>query len=66
MITFDAPFDDAELAAGALAGGVKVQPLSWHSQRRRSPGLVLGYAASTPTDIAEGIATIGDVRRALT
>jgi GntR family transcriptional regulator / MocR family aminotransferase len=45
---------------------VKVQPLSWHWQdaagrgRARS-GLVLGYAASTATDIAEGIAILGDV-----
>ncbi|MFC7640202.1 PLP-dependent aminotransferase family protein [Streptosporangium lutulentum] len=33
MITFEAGFADADLAEAALARGVKVQPLSWHSQR---------------------------------
>jgi GntR family transcriptional regulator/MocR family aminotransferase len=58
MITFDAGFADADLAAAAIAAGVKVHPLSWHRQRPGPPGLVLGYAASTPTDIAEGIAVL--------
>ncbi|MGW6026597.1 MocR-like pyridoxine biosynthesis transcription factor PdxR [Streptomyces sp. NPDC055099] len=65
-ITFDADFRDTELAAAALARGVKVQPLSWHSQRPHRPGLVLGYAAPTATDIAEGLATLGDAFRCLT
>lgn len=65
MITFDAEFADVDLAAASLAAGVKVQPLSWHSQRPRQPGLVLGYAARTPTDIDEGIATLGDILRRL-
>jgi GntR family transcriptional regulator/MocR family aminotransferase len=65
LITFDAEFADADLAAAALAHGVKVQPLSWHSRRPRQPGLVLGYAASTPTDISEGVATLGNVLRQL-
>jgi len=42
-----------------------VQPLSWHSQRPAQPGLVLGYAASTPTEITDGIATVGAVLRHL-
>jgi DNA-binding transcriptional MocR family regulator len=46
------------LAAASVARGVKVQPLSWHSQRPGQPGLVLGYAANTPTDINDGIATL--------
>jgi GntR family transcriptional regulator/MocR family aminotransferase len=66
MITFDASFADTDLAAAALGRGVKVQPLSWHTQRRRPPGLVLGYAANTPTGISEAIATLGDVLRELT
>jgi GntR family transcriptional regulator/MocR family aminotransferase len=75
MITFDAGFADTgladagladtDLAAAALGRGVKVQPLSWHTQRRAQPGLVLGYAASTPTDISEAIATLGAVVRQL-
>src|SRR6266536_2213322 len=65
MITFEATFADSDLAAASLARGVKVQPLSWHTQRPSQPGLVLGYAARTPTDISEGIATLGDVLRRL-
>jgi GntR family transcriptional regulator/MocR family aminotransferase len=61
MITFEGGFADADLAAAALARGVKVQPLSWHSQGPCQPGLVLGYAANSPTDIGEGIAIIGEV-----
>jgi len=52
---------DVDLAAAALARGVKVQPLSWHSQRPHRPGLVLGYAARTPAEITEGVAVIGSV-----
>ncbi len=65
MITFDATFADVDLAAASLARGVKVQPLSWHSQRPNQPGLILGYAASTPSDISEGVATLGSVLRRL-
>lgn len=54
---------DADLAAAALVRGVKVQPLSWHSQRPHQPGLVLGYAASTPAEIYDGVAIIGDALR---
>lgn len=63
MITFDGGFADADLAAVALARGVKVQPLSWHRQRAGQPGLVLGYAASRPTEIGEAIAILGDILR---
>ncbi|MGD3106452.1 PLP-dependent aminotransferase family protein [Streptomyces sp. YGL11-2] len=64
-ITFppDAP-PDAELAAAALARGVKVQPLSWHAQRPYGcPGLVLGYAARTPGELTEGAALLGAALR---
>ena len=64
MITFDGDFADADLAAAALARGVKVQPLSWHSQRVGQPGLVLGYAATRPTEISEAIAILGDILNA--
>ncbi|MEV0438829.1 PLP-dependent aminotransferase family protein [Streptomyces spectabilis] len=66
MVTFAGGADDhadTELAAAALERGVKVQPLSWHAQRPQRPGLVLGYAASTPTDISEGVALIGSLLR---
>jgi GntR family transcriptional regulator/MocR family aminotransferase len=65
MITFDAPLDDTELAAAALARGVKVQPLSWHAQHPGPPGLVLGYAATPAGDIADGIAAVAAALRAL-
>jgi GntR family transcriptional regulator/MocR family aminotransferase len=65
LITFDAEFADVDLAAAALKRGVKTQPLSWHTQSRHRPGLVMGYAASTPTDIAEGIAILGEELRRL-
>jgi GntR family transcriptional regulator/MocR family aminotransferase len=63
MITFDADFTDVDLAAAALAQGVKVQPLSWHCQRPHQPGLIMGYAANPPTEIAEGIRILGQVVR---
>jgi GntR family transcriptional regulator / MocR family aminotransferase len=65
MITFEAGFADADLAAAALARGVKVQPLSWHGQRPQRPGIVLGYAANTTADIEEGVAILGRVLRGL-
>ncbi|GAA1149784.1 PLP-dependent aminotransferase family protein [Kribbella jejuensis] len=60
-ITFDEG-DDAALAAAALQAGVKCHPLSWHCQLPHAPGLVLGYAARTPTEITEAIATISACR----
>jgi DNA-binding transcriptional MocR family regulator len=63
MITLDGDVVDAELAAATLELGVKVQPLSWHCQRVYRPGLVLGYAANTASDIQEGIATIAAALR---
>lgn len=63
-ITFDdQQVDDRRLASATLDVGVKTEPLSWHYQEPRSPGLVLGYAARTPTEITEAIATIGQVLR---
>jgi GntR family transcriptional regulator/MocR family aminotransferase len=58
-------FSDTELCAAALAEGVKVQPLSWHSQLAHRPGLVLGYAAMPPSAIREGVAVIGAALRRL-
>ena len=63
MLTLDQPVADVELAAAALEHGVKVHPLSWHSQQPVQPGLVLGYAARTPDEITEGVATIATLLR---
>jgi GntR family transcriptional regulator/MocR family aminotransferase len=60
-ITFESAVNDVELAAAALRKGVKTHPLSWHCQLPHAPGLVLGYAARTPTELTEAIATIADV-----
>jgi GntR family transcriptional regulator / MocR family aminotransferase len=63
MITFaGASFADTDLAAAALARGVKVQPLSWHSQRGHAPGLILGYAATLAPAITEAIAILGGIK----
>ncbi|WCN84215.1 MocR-like pyridoxine biosynthesis transcription factor PdxR [Micromonospora sp. LH3U1] len=63
MITLDDAVVDTELAAATLARGVKVQPLSWHCQRPYRPGLVLGYAARTTTEIEEGVIEIAAALR---
>ncbi|MEU7279605.1 hypothetical protein AB0A69_12600 [Streptomyces sp. NPDC045431] len=39
---------------------------SWHRQSPGPPGLVLGYAAGTPTAVGEGVALIGAALRELT
>ena len=54
-----------ELAAAALARDVKCQPLSWHRQLAARPGLILGYAATPPGVIAEGVAALGAALREL-
>ncbi|MEU0531363.1 PLP-dependent aminotransferase family protein [Amycolatopsis tolypomycina] len=58
-VTFEGEVDDVAVAAAALAEGVKVQPLSWHRQLPGRPGLVLGYAARTVSEIEEGVAVLG-------
>ncbi len=57
-ITFPSDIDDVALATAALAAGIKVHPLSWHCQLPHAPGLVLGYAARTPTDLTQAIQTL--------
>ncbi|MEU5637438.1 PLP-dependent aminotransferase family protein [Streptomyces rishiriensis] len=64
MVTFDETgtgIRDTDLAAAALARGVKAHPLSWHRICPGAPGLVLGYAAGAAHEIDEGIALIGEV-----
>jgi GntR family transcriptional regulator/MocR family aminotransferase len=73
MVTFAEPpdgargsgFRDTDLAAAALARGVKAHPLSWHRITPGPPGLVLGYAAGPAHEIEEGIALIGAALRGL-
>ncbi|OIJ99302.1 GntR family transcriptional regulator [Streptomyces sp. MUSC 14] len=58
-------FRDTDLAAAALAEGVKAHPLSWHRITPGPPGLVLGYAAGPAHELDEGIAVIGSALRGL-
>ncbi|MFB4303954.1 PLP-dependent aminotransferase family protein [Actinomadura sp. NTSP31] len=57
---------DTDLAAAALTRGVKTQPLSWHAQRPGPPGLVLGYAATAPSAIDDGVTAIAAALHDLT
>ncbi|MEU6352496.1 PLP-dependent aminotransferase family protein [Streptomyces sp. NPDC047072] len=63
MVTFDGGFADTDLAAAALARGVKVHPLSWHRIAPGPPGLVLGYAAGAAHEIDEGVTLVGEALR---
>jgi GntR family transcriptional regulator / MocR family aminotransferase len=61
-VTFDRPPGwDVALAAAALEAGVKVQPLAWHRQSPGPPGLVLGYAATPPAAVQQGLAVLGEL-----
>ena len=52
--------DDRQLAGQLLDAGV-VHPLSWHRSGVGPPGLVLGYAATTPDRLNEAVARIAAV-----
>ncbi|MDA0563382.1 PLP-dependent aminotransferase family protein [Streptomonospora sp. S1-112] len=65
LVTLPPGAADTALASACLERGVKVQPLSWHTQRPQPPGLVLGYGARTATEITEGVAAVGAALRAL-
>jgi GntR family transcriptional regulator/MocR family aminotransferase len=57
--------DDRDVAERALAAGVSVQPLSYHRLHPGPPGLVIGYAATTPDRLREGVRLLaGAVRGA--
>ncbi|MEW2287753.1 PLP-dependent aminotransferase family protein [Streptomyces sp. NPDC047841] len=64
-VTYASDVPDTEFAAAALARGVKCQPLSWHRQAPGPPGLVLGYAATAPGVVAQGVALLGRTLREL-
>ncbi len=61
LVTLGDGVDDRDLAARSLERGVKVQPLSWHRSAPGPPGLVLGYAASSPADVEAGVAVLGEL-----
>jgi GntR family transcriptional regulator/MocR family aminotransferase len=47
--------DDRVVADRALAAGVALQPLSYHRLRPGPPGLVIGYAATTPDRLRDAV-----------
>lgn len=53
--------DDLQVAADCLSLGVKVHPLTWHRLADGPPGLLIGYAASSPGVIDQGVATLARV-----
>ena len=62
MVTLAPEVSDVDFAAAAMSRGVKVQPLSWHRQRPGPPGLVLGYAATSPGEIEKGIEVLAGLK----
>nr|WP_251096940.1 aminotransferase class I/II-fold pyridoxal phosphate-dependent enzyme [Streptomyces sp. Caat 7-52] len=64
-VTYASDVPDTEFAAAALAHGVKCQPLSWHRQLPGPQGMVLGYAATPPGVVADGVALLGRALRTL-
>lgn len=60
LFRFNAPVDDAQIAAQALAEGVVTRPLSTYyaDPRNGRPGLNLGFAAVPEKAIAPAVATL--------
>jgi len=55
--------DDVDLATRVAASGVLTHPLSWHRIRPGPPGLVVGYAATSPDRLREAARRIAAVSR---
>jgi GntR family transcriptional regulator/MocR family aminotransferase len=55
--------DDQVLAAAAREHGVAVHPLSWHRTHPGPPGLVIGYAATTPDRLREAVRRLAPLAR---
>jgi GntR family transcriptional regulator/MocR family aminotransferase len=55
--------DDADLGAALAARGIRVQPLSWHRHTSGPPGLVIGYGAESPPQLAAAARHIAEVVR---
>ena len=55
--------DDRALATAAREQGVAVHPLSWHRTRPGPPGLVIGYAATTPDRLREAVRRLAPLTR---
>jgi GntR family transcriptional regulator / MocR family aminotransferase len=61
VVTLPPDWDAGAIAAAAEAVSVRVYPMSGYRWRPGPPGLVLGYAALTPTEIDAGIRALATV-----
>lgn len=70
-VHFRRKLDEQAVTAAALAAGVEVKPLSYYASRvatpacATTPGLLLGFAAVQPAQIAEGLALLVGVFRGM-
>ncbi|MBC7278176.1 hypothetical protein [Nocardioides sp.] len=55
LATLPDGIDDTAVAAAALEAGIAVHPLAQHRQDDGPPGLVIGYAATTPDRLREAV-----------
>ncbi len=68
-VHFRRPHDEAAIVQAALARGIEMRGLSYYANRAATPacafapGLVLGFAAIKPADIAHGVKVLADVLR---
>lgn len=69
-VHFRRPLDQEQVAQAALAAGIEVRPLSYYASRvatpecATGPGLLLGFAAIAPPEIAHGLDVLAKVLRA--
>ena len=68
-VQFRRPLDQDKVALAALAAGIEVRPLSYYASRvatpecATAPGLVLGFSAIAPPEIAHGLTVLAKVLR---
>jgi GntR family transcriptional regulator/MocR family aminotransferase len=68
-VQFRRPLDQGRVSQVALASGIEVRPLSYYENRKATiecataPGLLLGFSAIAPADIARGLDVLAKVLR---
>ena len=69
-VHFRRALDQEKVAQAALAAGIEVRPISYYESRvatpacATTPGLVLGFSAIVPAEIAHGLGVLAKVLRA--
>lgn len=69
-VNFRGALDQEKVAQAALAAGIEVRPISYYESRvatpacATAPGLVLGFSAIIPAEIAHGLSVLAKVLRA--